>query len=327
MLLAGDIGGTKTALGVFSPEAGPRAPLAEATFRSSDYESLEAIVQEFRRRLAQPIDRASFGVAGPVVGGTAKITNLPWTIDETHLRQLLGLQRVRVVNDLVAIASAVPDLDASDLHTLNTGRAVPDGAIAVVAPGTGLGEAFLTANGGRYQAHPSEGGHCDFAPRGATQWGLLESLARDGSHVSYERVCSGIGIPRLYAHLKAAGTAPEPAWLTGQLAAAADPTPVILRAATEHVPPAELAAATLALFVSILAAEAGNLALKVLATGGVYLGGGIPPRILPALDAGGFMAAFRDKGRLSALLDAIPVHVITRPDVALTGAARVGLDL
>ena len=160
-------------------------------------------MQEFLRQESRPIDRASFGVAGPVVGGTAKITNLPWTIDETRLGRLLGIARVRVVNDLVAIASAVPVLDASDLHTLNAGRAVPEGAIAVVAPGTGLGEAFLTWDGGRYRAHPSEGGHSDFAPRGATQWGLLESLARDGSHVSYERVCSGIGIPHLYAHLKA----------------------------------------------------------------------------------------------------------------------------
>ncbi len=327
MLLAGDIGGTKTALGVFSPEGGARAPLAEATFPSAGYDSLEAIVQAFLTQHPHPIDRASFGVAGPVVNGAAKITNLPWTIDETRLRQLLGVDRVRVVNDLVAIASAVPALDPVDLHTLNAGRAVPEGAIAVVAPGTGLGEAFLTYDGGRYRAHPSEGGHGDFAPRGAVQEGLLESLARDGSHVSYERVCSGIGIPHLYAYLKAAGTAPEPAWLTEQLTGTADPTPAIIRAATEHAPPAELAVAALALFVSILAAEAGNLALKVLATGGVYLGGGIPPRILPALDRGEFMAAFRDKGRLSSLLGAIPVHVITRPDVALTGAARVGLDL
>jgi glucokinase len=327
MLLAGDIGGTKTALGVFSPEGGARVPLAVATFPSAGHDSLEAIVQAFLTQYPHPIDRASFGVAGPVVNGTAKITNLPWTVDETRLRQLLGVDRVRVVNDLVAIASAVPALDPVDLHTLNPGRAVPEGAIAVVAPGTGLGEAFLTYDGGRYCAHPSEGGHSDFAPRGAVQEGLLESLARDGSHVSYERVCSGIGIPHLYAFLKAAGTAPEPAWLTEQLTGAADPTPAIIRAATEHAPPAELAEAALELFVSILAAEAGNLALKVLATGGVYLGGGIPPRILPALDRGEFMAAFRDKGRLSSLLGAIPVHVITRPDVALTGAARVGLDL
>jgi glucokinase len=327
MLLAGDIGGTKTALGVFSPDAGARAPLAEATFPSGVHGSLEEVVQEFLRQQPHPIDRASFGVAGPVVEGTAKITNLPWTIDETRLRDTLGIPQVRIVNDLVAIASAVPILAASDLHTLNEGRAVPKGAIAVIAPGTGLGESFLTWGGNRYHAHASEGGHSDFAPRGATQRGLLEYLARDGSHVSCERVCSGLGVPHLYAYLKSLGAALEPAWLGKQLTDAEDPTPAIVAAATAHDPPAELARAALTMFVSILGAEAGNVALKVLSTGGVYLGGGMSVRVLPMLEGAEFKEAFCDKGRMSALLGEMPVHVITRPDVALTGAAQVGLDL
>ena len=327
MLLAGDIGGTKTALGVFSPEAGPRRALAEATFPSADYASLEAVVREFLRGQAHRVDRASFGVAGPVVEGTAKITNLPWTIDERRMAEMLSVPRVRVVNDLVAVASAVPILEPSDLHTLNTGRAVPEGAIAVIAPGTGLGEAYLTWTGRRYRAHPSEGGHADFAPRGAAQRGLLEWLGRDGSHVSWERVCSGIGIPHLYEYLKAGGAGPEPAWLAEQLAGSDDVTPAIVDAAMRHDPPAEPALSSLRMFVSILGAEAGNLALQVLATGGVYLGGGLPPRMLPALDGDAFREAFRDKGRLSGLLADMPVHVITRQGVALTGAAQVGLEL
>jgi len=327
MLLAGDIGGTKTVLAVFSPEAGPRAPIAEATFPSGRYPSLEAIVQEFLRQGRQSIDRACFGVAGPVVHGASKITNLSWTVEEPRLAHVLGGARVRVVNDVEATASAVPILEPSDLHTLNAKPAAPEGAIAVIAPGTGLGEAFLTWDAGRYRAHPSEGGHADFAPRTATEQDLLASLASAGGHVSCELVCSGIGIPRIYAYLKDRGVAPEPPWLSAELAGGTDPTPAIVRAAVAHTPPAELARAALAEFVGILGAEAGNLALKVLATGGVYLGGGLPPRMLSLLGEGRFMRAFTDKGRLSNLLAAIPVHAIVRPDTALIGAACVGFAL
>jgi glucokinase len=327
MLLAGDIGGTKTTLGIFTEDAGPRTPLAEATFPSHQYASLEAIIEEFLTRTKHPVDRASFGVAGPVINGVAKITNVRWTVDEAALARALGGAPVRLVNDLVAIASAVPVLGASDCKTLSPGEAVAGGAIGVVAPGTGLGEAFLTWTGNRYRAHPSEGGHADFAPRTEAQRNLLAALARDGSHVSYERVCSGLGIPHIYEYLRETGAAPEPRWLAEELKAASDPTPVIVRAAVERRPPADLAVAALHEFVAILGAESGNLALKVLATGGVYLGGGLPPRILPFLEDGRFLRAFSDKGRLSALLSAIPVHVITHPDVALIGAACVGLDL
>jgi glucokinase len=327
MLLAGDIGGTKTALAVFTPERGPYAPVAEAVFPSAGYPGLDAIVREFLARTRLPVASAAFGVAGPVVGGRATVTNLPWTIDEAGLREELGLRSVRLINDLVAVARAVPHLRPEDLRTLWASEPAPGGAIAVIAPGTGLGEAFLTWDGTRYRPHPSEGGHADFAPASARQLGLLAHLGRDGEHVSYERVCSGRGLPHIYAFLKESGAAEEPAWLAARLAGAADPTPVIAAAALHEDPPCPLARAALDTFVAILGAEAGNLALKVLATGGVYLGGGIPRRILPALEQGRFVEAFRRKGRMSDLLARIPVHVILHPDAGLVGAACEGLGL
>ncbi|UCC64486.1 MAG: glucokinase, partial [Anaerolineae bacterium] len=176
MLLAGDIGGTKTNLAVFSPQDGPRAPLAEATLPSADYASLEALAREFLAQVRLPVERASFGVAGPVVARRATITNLPWTIEETQLEEALNLSSVRVLNDLNAIAHAVPFLEADDLHTLNVGQPTSGGAMAVVAPGTGLGEAFLTWDGTRYRPHASEGGHADFGPTNPFEVELLRYL-------------------------------------------------------------------------------------------------------------------------------------------------------
>jgi glucokinase len=329
MLLAGDIGGTKTSLAIFSPETGPRSPLAEATFPSGRYPSLEALASEFLAQVDLKPGRASFGVAGPVVAGRATITNLPWVMSETQLQTALDLSPggVRLLNDLVAIANAVPWLESDDVHTLNEGQVVPGGAKAVIAPGTGLGEGFLTWDGLRYRAHASEGGHTDFAPTNSLEVDLLRYLLDRFGHVSYERVCSGRGLPNIYAFLKDSGYAQEPAWLAEQLAAADDPNPVIAKAAFDDERRCELCVATLETFVSILGTEAGNMALNVLATGGVYLGGGIPPRILPALEGGRFIDAFRDKGRMSDLMDQIPVHVILNPKVALLGAACHGLEL
>src|SRR5579863_954371 len=191
MLLAGDIGGTKTKLAIFSTEAGPRVPLAEATFPSARYASLEAIVQEFMAQVDYSVDRASFGVAGPVVARRATITNLPWVMDEVQLQTALNIPSVRLLNDLEAIAHAVIFLEPSGLHTLQKGQAVPTGNVAIVAPGTGLGEAFLTWNGSAYQTQTSEGGHADFAPTNELEIGLLRYLLPRFEHVSYERVCSG----------------------------------------------------------------------------------------------------------------------------------------
>ena len=320
MLLAGDVGGTKTRLAVFTSEAGPRHPIAEAVFPSRDFPYFEALVAEFLRRVGVTVDRASFGVPGPVIDGRAEPTNLPWTLEETDLRIRLGMRSVRLLNDLEALAHAVPLLGPDDLHTLHPGAGSHGGTVAVIAPGTGLGEAFLTSDGRGHQAHPSEGGHTDFAPQDETQDALLAwSRARWG-HVSYERVCSGLGITNVYAHLREVGYAPELPHVAAAVAEAADPTPVIVHAALEE-PPSPLCAATLAVFVDVLGAEAGNLALKTLALGGVFLGGGIPPRILPLLEGGRFLRAFLDKGRLSEVLARVPVHVITNPAATLLGAA------
>jgi glucokinase len=327
MLLAGDIGGTKTNLAVFSTDKGLRAPVVEGTFPSAQYPSLEMLVGDFLAQLSLPIERASFGVAGPVLAGRATITNLPWVLEETRLQQALKIPSVRLLNDLDAIAHMVPSLEPTDLYTLNEGQASPDRNLAVIAPGTGLGEAFLTWEGGRYHVHASEGGHTDFAPSNALEAELLLWLFKRYPHVSYERICSGWGLPNIYTFLKEHNYAQEPSWVSEQIAAAPDPTVVIVNTALLAEPPSPLCTATMNTFVSILGAEAGNLALKVLATGGVYLGGGIPPRILPLLSQGQFMQAFKRKGRFTELTTRIPVHVILNPKVGLLGAARAGLEM
>jgi len=327
MLLAGDIGGTKTNLGIYSLEKGAREPLAESTFPSPKYPNLETLAREFLGQVDVTVDSASFGVAGPVVKGQAKITNLPWVIDEEHLRKTLHLSSVRLLNDLEAIAYGVPSVGSEDLHTLNEGVAILGGTLAVLASGTGLGESFLTWNRTCYQAHASEGGHADFGPTSTIEIDLLHYLHNKFGHVSYERICSGSGLPNIYAFLKDRGYAKESSWLADRLKAVDDPTPIIVNAALDKERPCELCIATLRIFVSVLGAEAGNLALKVLATGGIYLGGGIPPRIIPALEDEHFMESFTGKGRFSELLSRIPVHVIMNPKIALIGAACYGLEL
>lgn len=327
MLLAGDIGGTKTNLAVFSREAGLRSPVMERTYTSGDYVNLESMVEEFLAVFDQPVERASFGVAGPVFAGEAQATNLPWTLEENQLRENLGLSEVKLVNDLQAVAQAVPFLALEDLVALQAGEQVETANRAVIAPGTGLGEAFLTWDGSRYRAYASEGGHADFAPRDSLELDLLRYLQTRFDHVSYERVCSGSGIPNIYQFLKESGFAPEPGWLNAQLAMAPDPTPVIVNAALDPAQSCELCTKTLSTFVSILGAEAGNLALKVLAVGGVYLGGGIPPRILSILEDPVLLNSFSAKGRFSELLSGVPLYVINNPKAALWGAACSGLDL
>ena len=326
MLLAGDIGGTKTALAIYAHEGNVMRPVVQGTLPSGKYPSLEALVKEFLAGRDIDVDYACFGVAGPVVNGEARITNLPWVMSERHLAEALGVHSVKLLNDLESIANAVPHLGPDDVVSLNKGHAVQGGPMAVVAPGTGLGEAYLTWDGRRYQAHPSEGGHADFAPTDARQMEMLRYLMARFDHVSYERVCSGLGLPNIYAFVRDSGLSEEPDWLREALAAASDPTPVIVTAALDEQKPCDLCRVTLDMFVSILGAEASNMALKVLATGGVYLGGGIPRRILPALDSGLFMQAFLAKGRFAGLVAQMPVEVIIHPQAALFGAAMVALS-
>jgi glucokinase len=321
MLLAGDVGGTKTALGIFSQESGPRAPLAHASYSSGDGESLVALVRRFLGSTDLPIDRACFAVAGPVLDGRTKITNLSWVIDERGLAEELGLESVRLINDLEAIARAIPTLTPGDLHTLNHGTPADGGAIAVIAPGTGLGEAFLTWDSFRYIPHPSEGGHGDFAPTTTLEIGLLQDLRRQCDHVSVERVCSGPGIIRIYDYLRRAGHFISSRETAALIVNAADPAAMITQAGLRRPTPDPLSRAALEMFVSILGAEAGNLALRVLATGGVYLAGGIPPRLVPVLDEGRFLQSFVRKRRLADLLTNLPIHVV------LTRSAILGAVL
>jgi glucokinase len=327
MLLAGDVGGTKTHLGVFSKEKGPREPLVEAVFQNADYPDFEAVLREFLIPVKQSIHKACFGVSGPVMDGQCRITNLPWIIREKQIQHVFQIASVRLINDLEATANAIPFLGPADLFILNQGQIVRRGNMAVIAPGTGLGEAFLTWDGQCYRAYASEGGHADFTPRSSLELELLLDLRERFGHVSWENICSGKGISRIYQFFKVKGYGEEPAWLSEKLNRGSDPTPVIVAAALDDERSCDLCKKTLDLFVSILGGEAGNLALKVLAAGGVYLAGGISPRILSFLGGGRFMEAFRQKGRMSELMSRIPVSVIVDPGSAMLGAAHYGFKV
>src|SRR5215469_9958081 len=275
MLIAGDIGGTKTDLAIYSPESGPHTPLAQTTVHSADYPSLQAMVTEFLTKVGMSVDVASFDVAGPVINGHVKTTNLPWVLDESTLANELNLKAAHLMNDLEAVARAVPALRDEDTITITKGKPVANGPIAVIAPGTGLGESFLTWEGTEYVAHGSEGGHSDFAPTDTRQIRLLQYLLPRLGHVGVERVCSGIGIPNIYEFLRDEEKISERPELAQVIASAKDHTKAIIEAAEDPDRPSELCRATVEMLISILGSEAGNLALKVLATGGMYVAGGV----------------------------------------------------
>lgn len=323
MLLAGDIGGTKSRLAVFAEGGNPREPIAEALLPSASFDGIEPLIREFLDGRGFAPVRACLAVAGPVIAGRAAVTNLPWIADAEQIRRTFGFREVCLLNDLAATARAVPLLRPAELRSLSAGNPAAGGAIALIAPGTGLGEAFLTWDGARYREHATEGGHADFAPGSPLEMDLLRDLGREIDHVSYETVCSGPGMGRLYRFLREQGADEEPAELAARLAEAADPAPIIVEAALADGSP--LCVRTVRLFVSILGAEAGNLALKTLATGGVYIGGGIAPRIIRFLEEGQFLAAFRRKGPMADLVFRIPVQAILEPRAALIGAADRGL--
>ena len=326
-LLAGDIGGTKTILALFSPEKGPLHPLFEASYTSNSYPGLDAIIEDFFSQAGTSASTACFGVAGPVRGTRAIITSLPWQPDTRMLQTSHGFSHVTLVNDLVANGYAIPHLLQSDLSVINEGQETSEGAIGIIAPGTGLGEAIFTWEGSRYLAVPSEGGHSDFAPTSDLEYDLFRFVSSRYGHVSYDRICSGRGLPVIYDFFKKKCRIEEPVWLSEQLAGADDPTPLIVSAALDDSRGCEICSRTLKLFISILGAEAGNLALKGLTTGGIYLGGGMPPRILPLIKKDLFMTSFAGKGRMSYLMADIPVKVILNPRAALIGAASFGLGL
>lgn len=320
LILAGDIGGTKTILGLYEVDRQARlAPIVEETYSSESHPDLESILESFRDTHPNPVAAASFAVAGPIREGRVEVTNLPWMIDAAAISERFGITRVLLLNDLEALASSVPHLPASALHTLSSGQPAPHGAIAVLAPGTGLGQAFLVWNGSEYSAYPSEGGHTDFAPATPQQVRLLEFMWKELGHVSVERVCSGSGLPDLYRFLRDRESMAEETSLADRIEHSEDPTPVIVTAAMKGE--SGLCVRTLELFTGILAAEAGNLALKTLSTGGLYLGGGIPPKLLPFIDSDRFRNALLAKGRFEGLLADMPIHVILDSHAVLHGAA------
>lgn len=325
MILAGDVGGTKTALALFDMQGVNFTLVHEDRLPSRDFPTFEAAVAQFLSGGPRgPIDAASFGIAGAVVEGRAAATNLPWKIDERALETAIPAKRVRLLNDLEATGHGLAALPPASLATLQAGKHRP-GNIALIAAGTGLGEALLVWDGRGHQVVASEGGHTDFAPRTDEEIDLLKFLRKEFGRVSYERILSGPGFVNVYRFLRDTGRYPEPAWLTERLKGVRDPNEVLGPVAREGQDPLTMAA--LDLFTSIYGAETGNLALKVLAIGGVFIGGGIAPRFRAKIEDGAFMTAFRDKGRFTPLLEAMPVHLVLEPRTALLGAARVAQTL
>jgi glucokinase len=326
MIIAGDIGGTKTNVALFEVEAGGRvgAPLAQHSYPSARYDSLEDILKDFVRHHRQArITHACFGVAGPVVRGHVDATNLTWEVYDFKLAEAIGVPSVRLINDLEATAFGIGELGPEQLYTLNEGEGERTGHRALIAAGTGLGMAAIYFDGRGYHPMPSEGGHIDFAPRDEREFEMLMYLREKiGGRVSYERVLSGIGIQNIYSFLRDRGHGEEPAWLADEIRAG-DPTAAISRAALAGR--SELAVRTLEIFVEVYGAMAGNLALLLKSVGGLYVGGGIAPKIMPKLTDGTFMRNYLDKGRMSGLVESIPVRVILDDKTALYGAARAAL--
>lgn len=322
MVLAGDVGGTKTNLGLYARgDNGPRLQ-ASATYASPEAHGLEALVARFLKENPGPVRFACFGIPGPVIRGRSRTTNLPWIVSEASLRTRFAWERVTLLNDLAATAHGIPALGRRQFAALNRNRMKPSETRALLAPGTGLGMSFLLARPDGLLVLPSEGGHVDFAPSDEDEVDLWRYLRDRYGHVSIERVLSGPGIVDIYTWLHATRRFRESAGLRRRLSDP-DPAPAITRAALEASDPA--CTETLHRFISILGAAAGNVALTTLATGGVYLGGGIPPKILPLLREGPFLEAFREKGRFRGLLEGVGIRVVLDERSAMLGAARFAL--
>lgn len=322
LVLAGDIGGTKSNLAFF--RGAPDAPeiVAERTYQNREFAGLAEVVRRFLADTGLTATTACFGVAGAVVAGASHLPNLGWQLSETDLASELGLASVHLLNDLEANALGIATLPPKQFFTLNPGQALAGGNRALIAAGTGLGMAMLFKDDADYRVSASEGGHVDFAPRNEDEVGLLRFLAARHGRVSVERVVSGRGLAAIYDFLKDSGM-DEPDGLAARLDAAADRSAVIAQAGSSGE--AAICAKALELFLSAYSAAAGNLALMALATGGLYIGGGIAPKLIDALPKSGFMAAFTDKGRFSGLLGQVPVRVILEPKTALYGAGACAL--
>jgi glucokinase len=319
LILAGDIGGTKTNLALFSVQGEKLRAEIVRTFQSKRYSGLLPVLREFLSGDPHRIDAACFGIAGPVVDGAVKTSNLPWMVDSGELSRALKVDPVRLLNDLEASAYGIFTLEDDEFFVLNEGTMRRSGNKALIAAGTGLGQAILHDDGRCFRPLATEAGHADFAPRDDLEIELLRYLIGRFGHVSYERVLSGPGLFNIYSFLKETGKFEEPKWLAERFAAEADDSAVISRAALAGE--AEICVKALDLFLSMYGAEAGNLALRANSVRGLYVGGGIAPKILDRLKEGKFMRAFVDKGRYRDFLAAIPVQVILNERAALRGAA------
>jgi glucokinase len=322
MILAGDVGGTKVHLALYNFANGRLQPVRDQKFPAHDFATLDDIVNKFLgsgKEKKEEILAACFGCPGPVRDGRLKLTNLPWTLDTRDLVKSLGIPHIFLINDLEANGYGIPELAPESIFLLHPGDANASGHAGLMSAGTGLGEALLIWDGKTHRPIPSEGGHGDFAARTDREIALLEYL-RDTlkGRVSWERVVSGLGIKNVYSFLRDVEKINEPGWLHDRMIAE-DPNAVIGQCAEDGS--SSLCFETMKTFSAAYGAEAGNIALKVLATGGMYLGGGIAPKILKTLQNGAFIQAFLDKGRLSPLLESIPVRVILDDTCALLGAA------
>jgi glucokinase len=321
MILAGDIGGTHTRLAFLEGTAERLQPVQMEVFPSPQFSGLTEIARKFLGEHPQAVDAACFGLPGAVANGRVETTNLPWVVDAHQMAADLKISSITLINDLLANAHGIALLEESDFVVLNPAVANSTGNRALISAGTGLGEAGLYADGrGGYHPFPSEGGHADFAPRTDLEIDLLRYLMGRFEHVSYERVLSGPGLHNIYQFLLETGRGEEPAWLAEQIAQG-DPSAAISKSALEGT--SAICVQALDVFVSVYGAETGNLALKMLATGGMYVGGGIAPKIIRKLSSTTFMKAFAAKGRSSGLLNDIPVRVITNDKTALLGAGHV----
>ena len=323
IVLAGDIGGTKTNLGLFIKRKGRPGLKVMETFPSQEAHGLETIITLFLRHHPADIKGACFGVPGPVINGRVRATNLPWVVTEKRIKKHFGWASVRLVNDVTLTAMSIPILSSREVHAMNRARVRKNRNVALVAPGTGLGMSMLICSNGRYIPLPSEGGHGDFAPVNETEIRLWRYLRKKWGRVSIERVISGPGLVSIYAWLKKEGRTREPAYMA-EMIKKSDPAAAITRGALKHHNP--LCRKALDIFVCILGAVCGNLALTGMTTGGLYLGGGIPPRILPAIKSGRFMRAFTAKGRFKGFMEKIPVRVILNDKAALLGAAHKAFE-
>jgi len=323
MILAGDVGGTKVHLALYNFEGGKLAPVRDHKFPAADFSCLDDVVKAFLPDAAekQKVAAACFGCPGPVRDGRLKLTNLPWTLDTRDLQRSLGMEHIFLINDLEANGYGIPELAEDKVFTLHAGDAASVGHRGLVSAGTGLGECLLIWDTKlrRHVPIPSEGGHCDFAARNEREVRLLNYLLTTlHGRVSFERVVSGLGIKNVYAFLRDSEKMEEPDWLRKRMAGE-DPNVVIGQCGEDGS--SEICTETLSMFAAAFGAEAGNVALKVLAMGGMYLGGGIAPKILKTMQKGEFVQAFLDKGRMSPLLATIPVRIILDETCALLGAA------